>query len=304
MSSKKHIINGTLAAIIAAAVLAAGAMAGCGGKNESKSATPDTVVETQVVTEIVDGVYVDENGNAITDPSGNPIKATEATTKAKEDSKTSKSDSKQQSSSSGSASSKTDSKQQSSSSKAASDKSQSSKSEQSSAASQSSGSSKTDSGSRKQTPSGASDTKTKQETKKDDSAKDLKIAGKSYKVGDKVTCTYYLTVPNQMLNFQGRVQYDTSMLKKTNAYLVAPASYNSLVNPKLDGRVVFNGSDLSGYDFKSPGYEFLVVEYEALKTGTTEPSITFEVLTDTNDKAYAGSDGALTNGAKVSEVYS
>lgn len=300
MSSKKHIINSSLAAIIAAAVLAAGAMAGCGGNSESKSATPDTVVETQVVTEIVNGVYVDENGNAITDPSGNPIKATEETTKAK-DSKTSKSDSKQQSSSSGSASSKTESK--SSSSKTESDKAQSSKSAQSSAAPQSSGS-KTDSGSRKPTPSGAADTKTKPETKKDDSAKELIIAGKSYKVGDKVTCTYYLTVPNQMLNFQGRVQYDTSMLKKTDAYLIAPASYNSLVNPNLEGRVVFNGSDLSGYDFKSPGYEFLVVEYEVLKTGTTEPSISFEVLTDTGDKAYAGSDGALTNGAKVSEVYS
>ena len=300
MSSKKHIINGAFAAIIAAAVLAAGAMAGCGEKSESKSATPDTVVETQVVTEIVNGVYVDENGNAITDPSGNPIKATESATKAA-DSKTSKTESKQQSSSSGSASSKTESKQQSSSSGSASGKTES---KSSSDKSQSSASSKTDSGSRKPTPSGASDSKTKQETKKDDSAKELTISGKSYKVGDKVTCTYYLTVPNQMLNFQGRVQYDSSMLKKTNAYLVAPASYNSLLNPNLDGRVVFNGSDLSGYDFKDPGYEFLVVEYEVLKTGSTEPAITFEVLTDTGDKAYAGGNGALTNGAKVSAVYS
>ena len=116
-------------------------------------------------------------------------------------------------------------------------------------------------------------------------------------------CTYYLMVPNIMLNFQGRVVYDTAMLKKTNAYLVAPASYSAVINPGIDGRVVFNGSMLSGYDFTSPGYDFLVVEYEVLKTGATEPAITFEVITDTSDKTYSGGEGTLTNGAKIWSVY-
>ena len=116
-------------------------------------------------------------------------------------------------------------------------------------------------------------------------------------------CTYFLMVPNTMLNFQGRVVYDETMLKKTGAKLIEPANYSAIVNPNLDGRVVFNGSNLSGYDFTSPGYEFLEVEYEVLKTGSTEPAITFEVLTDTSDKAYANDDGTLGNGAKLRTVY-
>ena len=67
----------------------------------------------------------------------------------------------------------------------------------------------------------------------------------------------------------------------------------------------FNGSNLSGYDYTAPGYEFIVVEYEVLKTGSTEPAITFEVVSDLSDKAYAdSSSGKLINGAKIMSVYS
>lgn len=293
-TTKKNIFKSALAALLAATMIA-GAMAGCGGDKSSK-AEVSAANETQVVTQVVNGVYVDENGQPITDANGDFIPASEAattagdkTSKAKDD-KQSSADNKQNSKSGdtsktqSSASSKTDN--------------------QNSGAQQSAGSGNSGSGERTKTPSGAKNSATKKSTKADDSAKELTIGGKSYKVGDKVTCTYFLTVPQPMLNFQGRVEYDNTMLKKTNAYLVAPASYSAMLNATLDNRVVFNGSDLSGYDFTEPGYEFLVVEYEVLKTGTTEPAITFEVITDTNDKAYAGANGVLSGGAKVMSVYS
>ena len=292
-TTKKNIFKSALAALLAATMIA-GAMAGCGGDKSSK-AEVSAANETQVVTQVVNGVYVDENGQPITDANGDFIPASEAattagdkTSKAKDD-KQSSADNKQNSKSGdtsktqSSASSKTDN--------------------QNSGAQQSAGSGNSGSGERTKTPSGAKNSATKKTTKADDSAKELTIGGKSYKVGDKVTCTYYLMLPNTMLNFQGRVLYDPAMLKKTNAYLVEPANFSSVINTGLEGKVVFNGSDLQGYDFTSPGYAFLVVEYEALKTGATEPAINFEFISDISDVRYSGGEGSLTNGAKVWAVY-
>ena len=282
----------TLTALLTASVLAATALTGCGGKQELGEKS--IVTETQEVTMVANGVYVDANGNAITDPNGNPIPATTGDAA----SQASKAQSTAQSKAESKAQSKTESKAESKAASQAASKTESKA--QSSAAAQSSASD----GARKTTPSGAKDsTATKSTTKEDSAAKELTIGGKSYKVGDKIKCTYFLMVPDTMLNFQGRVVYDNQMLKKTGAHLVAPASYNALLNPDLDGRVVFNGSNLNGYDFTSPGYEFLVVEYEVLKTGATDPALTFEVITDTGDKVYCNSDGALNNGAKAWAVY-
>lgn len=300
--NKSRFCKGSLIALLAAVVISAGAMAGCGGDKKSDSADADTATETQVVTDVVNGVYVDSNGNAITDASGNPIPV--STAPAEEGGKTSKADSDKKTS--GSADSKqssksTDTKQSSS---GGSQSSKSSGTKQSSSGTAQSSQSGKSSGSRTKTPSGAKESNTKQSTKADTSAKNLTIGDKTYNVGDKVVCTYFLDVPVSMLNFQGRVNYDSSMLKVTNAYLVEPANGGAIVNKSIDGKIIFNGSDISGYDFTDPGYEFLVVEYEVLKTGTTNPGITFEVITDLNDKSYANANGVLSGGAKISTVYS
>ncbi len=294
LNTKKHIFKGAFAALLATA-LVAGVMTGCGKSDSSSSGSGDTK-ETQVVTEVVSGILVDENGQPITDEKGNFISATEAD-KTEGDKKQSSSEQKSKTES-GSQKSDTSSKSEGGSQKSDT----SSKSE---GGSQKSDTSSKSDGSRTKTPSGASTVSTTKKSNADTSAKTLTIGGKEYKVGDKVVCTYFLEVPQTMLNFQGQLSFDSSMLKKTNSYLVAPATYSSIINNNLNDRVVFNGSNLSGYDFSSPGYEFLVVEYEVLKTGTTEPAFTFEVLSDVNDKAYAdASSGKLINGAKISAVYS
>ena len=296
-TTKKHIFKGAFAALLAAAVIA-GAMTGC---SKSKSSNSSETNETQVVTQVVSGVYVDENGNAVTDANGDPIPASEAPSNGSKD--TSKSggyNSKQSSSSNQKSNGGSDSKK----SEGDSQKSDSG-SQKSDSGSQKSDTSKSSDGSRVKTPSGASDSNTSKKSKEDSSAKTLSIGGKEYKVGDKVVCTYFLEVPETMLNFQGRIEFDSSMLKKTKAYLVEPATYSSMFNDTFDNRIFFNGSNLSGYDYTAPGYEFIVVEYEVLKTGSTEPAITFEVVSDLSDKAYAdSSSGKLINGAKIMSVYS
>ena len=274
-TQKKHAYRGAVAAILAAALVGAAALSGCSsGEEASKKPEVSVVTGTENVTTVINDVLLDDDGNPVTDPNGSYVHATTAPATTAPQT-TAKADNKKQATTAPAQTSKT----------------------------QTSTPQNNSSDGRQTTPAGAKESPVKTSTKEDSSAKALTVGGKSYKVGDKVTCTYYLMLPNTMLNFQGRVLYDPAMLKKTNAYLVEPANFSSVINTGLEGKVVFNGSDLQGYDFTSPGYAFLVVEYEALKTGATEPAINFEFISDISDVRYSGGEGSLTNGAKVWAVY-
>lgn len=303
ISAKKKLLNGSLIALLAAAVMTA-SLAGCGSAPKEK-ATADEAPATEIVTEEVSGVYVDKDGNIVTEPADQ--KKTDSKTDKPTDGQTSKSGGSNNANGgntdSNSNAGSTTNKNINNNSNNNGSKTDGSKTD-SSKTNSGSGSGAKGNSERKTTPQNAGDGKTSGKSQEDSAAKDLTIGGKTYKVGDKVVCTYFLEVPENMMNYQGKVTYDSTMLKKTDAYLIEPANYGALMNKDLDGRVVFNGSMLSGYDFSSPGYEFLVVEYEVLKTGVTNPSIDFEVITDVNDKSYAGSNGALSNGANVWAVYS
>ncbi len=291
--NSKRLFHGSVVALLAAAIATA-SLAGCGSGDNNKSTADEVVTETQVVTKVVNGVYVDENGNIVTDPVSGSA-ATAATTANGSNKQTS--GSSQQNSAAGSNSGSGNS------GNSGSANSQTSKAASSAGGSGSASTSKTDNTNRKTTPSNAQKGSTEKEAKPDTSAKDLTIGDKHYNVGDKVVCTYFLEVPETMLNFQGDVEYDSSMLKETSFTLVSPADYGAVMNEK-EGKILFNGSMLNGYDFTSPGYEFVVVEFEVLKTGTTTPAITFDVITDLNGKSYAGANGALSNGANVWAVFS
>ena len=308
LKPRRRLLTSALIAVLAATVLTAG-LSGCGGASKEDKATVDEVSVTESsAAENKDSSDVTKPGGeqtpAAVEPAINP--------KVVQNSGTANNNSGSGTANNNSGSAANNNANKSSSNNAGSNNA-GSNSGSSNSGNSGSGSTNTGNGSgssgtksnaeRKTTPSNAGAGKTSGKSKEDSAAKDLTIGGKTFKVGDKVVCTYFLEVPVDMVNFQGVVTYDSSMLKKTNAYLVEPASYSSLMNKDLDGRVVFNGSMLSGYDFTSPGYEFLVVEYEVLKTGTTEPSINFDVITGVNDTSYAGDNGGLTNGANVWAVY-
>ena len=264
--TKKRFSTVALAALLAAAVISS-SMAGCSGSKSSSSSSSnsssDEAPETEVVTRVVNGVYVDENGNIVTDPSGNPA-TVPATTANTAETKAAGSDNKQQSSAANQGGS---SQSSSGSGQASGGNSQSGNG----GGQTSSGGNSGNSGSRVQTPSNASQGNTTKKSKKDSSASGLTIGGKTYNVGDTVTCTYFLEAPETLVNFQGRIDFD---------------------------------SDLLGYDFTSPGYEFIVVEYKVKGKGTADPSIQFEVITSLNNKSYSDNSGILSNGAKIWAVYS
>ena len=306
IETKKRLLNGSIVVLLSAAVMTA-SLAGCSsGKKSSSEASPDEAAATEVVTRVVNGVYVDENGNIVTDPNGQAVSApTEAgktaTTKAAD------SGNKQQSGSSsgntGNSGSNGNSGNTNNGNNGGSGSNQQNNGSGGNSNNGGGNSGNVDNSSRKTTPSNAKSGNTQKKSQENASATNLTIGDRTYNVGDTVKCTFFLYVPVDMLNFQGKVEFDPALLKVKSAQLIAPASFGAMINTGLGDHVSFNGSDLSGYDFTDPGYEFLTVEYEVLGTGTIDPSVVFDVLTDLNDKAYAGNGGALTGGAKIWAVY-
>ena len=94
-TEKKHVFNGVLAALLTAVIVSATALTGCGsGKSDDKPQV-SVVTETQNVTTVLNDILLDDNGNPVTDPSGNPVHATTAPATAAAQA-TTKADAKQQ----------------------------------------------------------------------------------------------------------------------------------------------------------------------------------------------------------------
>lgn len=79
-TERKQHFKTTLVALLTASVLTVTALAGCGGDN--KDAEKSAVTGTEIVTSVVESVYLDDKGNPVTDPSGNPIPVSTAATTA------------------------------------------------------------------------------------------------------------------------------------------------------------------------------------------------------------------------------
>ena len=254
-------------------------LSGCGGSGDEESNETKVVTETQVVTRVVNGVYTDEEGNIIKDEDGHPMTAPSGTPDSDEKEKNENEVKDNKSSDSKSSEHKS---------------SDSSSSDSKSSDSKSSGSKSSDSKS--------SDSKSSKTSKSEGGGDDaLKVGGDSFSVGDTITCTYYVTSPDCFVNYQATLNYDSSVLKATNAKMQGDASSGSVVNYKLDGKVKFNGVNLSTYDFTDGG-KFMVVTYEVIGTGSTSPEISWEIVTDENYKPMV-ENGDLKSSFKVTESW-
>ena len=277
--SKNRFLTASVAAALAAMLATASILSGCGGSGDEESNETKVVTETQVVTRVVNGVYTDEEGNIIKDEDGHPMTAPSGTPDSDEKEKNenevkdNKSSDSKSSENKSSDSSSSDSK--SSDSKSSDNKSSDSKS---------------------------SDSKSNKTSKSEGGGDDaLKVGGDSFSVGDTITCTYYVTSPDCFVNYQATLNYDSSVLKATNAKMQGDASSGSVVNYKLDGKVKFNGVNLSTYDFTDGG-KFMVVTYEVIGTGSTSPEISWEIVTDENYKPMV-ENGDLKSSFKVTESW-
>ena len=307
-SVSNRMFRASVASLLAATVITASVLSGCFWDSDDKGDTSETeiITETQVVTKVVNGVYADEDGNIITDDNGQPVSASkdatnsptiaDANTAAQNSSSGNGGNSSSGINNGGSNSSGNSGNSNTPSKSGSSNKTSNSGNSGSSSNSGNSGNSGQSSSQSSQT------TRPPRNPASSDSSKVLKVDGEKYNVGDTIYCTYFLYVPVDMLNFQGTITYNGSYLKVKKANLVAPASYGGILNYNLDQKIKFNGTMLNGYNYTEPGDNFLYVEYEVLKSGTTSTNISFEVLNDVNNKSYA-SGGKLINSATIKPIY-
>lgn len=290
------------AAILAALIAATALFTGCGGNNDN--ATPDeaeketrVVTETQVVTRVVDGVYTDEDGNVIKDENGQPMTAPPGTPDT---------DSKGGSAQGGGNSGGNNGNAANGGNGANGGSASSSAQGGGNSANSSAGSNNSKSGGNSNSSSnsgGNSGNSGNSEKKAEPGSSTLSLGGKTYNVGDKVTCTYTLTSKKLMSNFQALINYDGKCLKATNAYLDGPAKSGSVINYELDSQIKFNGINLNGYNYTKPA-NFLVVEYEVIGGGSTAPEFVWQISTDTKDNPLVTKGKADTSIITLNASYS
>lgn len=276
-AKSKRFFIASVAAMMATMLVTASVLAGCGGSSDGDNKETSVVTETQIVTRVVNGVFTDKDGNVLKDKDGQPMTAPSGTPDTDDKSQSSKSE-------------KSESGQSSGSEKSESGKSDSSESEKS----ESSKSEKSES----------SKTESKSESSKSDNkggSSGVKLGGKTYSVGDTVTCVYKVESPDAFINYQCTLYYDSDLLKVTNAKTAGDAKSGSVVNYNLDGKVKFNGINLTGYDYIDGG-DFFTVTYEVVGNGTAEPELDFEIVTDMKDQPLVV-NGSLKSSFKVSESY-
>lgn len=282
-TNAKSCLTAALAALIAFSAMAASVMAGCGENGES-AASGDageteivTIVGTQVVTEtrIVDATANSEGNSGGSDSESSGGSEGSGNSSGSEGSgNSSGSDSKSSTASNGG--------NNASSSSGKTTSSSSNKNDSSSAANSSSGSS---SGSKV-------------------NSSVCRVDGQKFKVGDTIVCTYRLSTPKTLENYQGTIKYDSKCLKATKAKLESPAKTGGIINYKNSGRIDFNGINIGdGYDYTKGG-KFLTVTYEVLSGGTVNTSIDWVaacVFDDSDNNLIK--NGKPVSGFTVSKSY-
>ncbi|MGN0501919.1 MAG: hypothetical protein ACI4HN_03245, partial [Ruminococcus sp.] len=126
----------------------------------------------------------------------------------------------------------------------------------------------------------------------------------SYTAKDKqIQVTYYLQCDNMILNMQGGIYYDSSVLNlaDTNtAKTCIPgfASGSYFVNFNLTDKAMFNATNLNLYDFTSKGVFFTAV-FDIVGSGDTEVNLDVDVITATTANSY----DELTDASDIDLVY-
>lgn len=282
----KHILTIALASIIVLSVTSAAVMSGCGESSESTNETR-TITETELVTVVVDGTTAtDANGNAVSAENTGSRTSSDGSNSGEKN----ESSSSEKTNNSGSSSSSANSSSGNSNSSSSASSNSSSKTNSSSASSNSSSSSS-------KTNSASSNTH-----KPVTNSNACTLDGHKFAVGDTVTCVYKLTAPEKLENYQAYITYDTKYLSVKSAYLDGPADSGGLLNYNLNGKIKFNGSNITkGYNYTKED-NFVVVNYEIKASGSTKPKFNWEVATGVSKKAYV-IDNKPSSGLKITKEY-
>lgn len=119
----------------------------------------------------------------------------------------------------------------------------------------------------------------------------ITINGKEFQVGDTVTYTAYLGGINQpVCGVDGSVNYNSSLLKIKEDSIQFPNIGNPIYNAKEKDELLFNTSNLDGFDFASEKV-LVKVSFEVVGTSnatSSDISLTFRELLDFNSKKLQG----------------
>ena len=307
---KNYCLIAALASLVAFSTMAASVMSGC-GENSDEQKTTDIVHETRIDTQIE--TKIETYTEVVTDAQGNTeyVKETKAVPVNNNAGGNSKSgDSGNNSENSGGSSSGKNSNSQQSS---VIEKSETSKNTNNSSSKTDSGktnnnsnknnnnSNKNNNNSNKNNNSSSSKSDS---SKSDNNSKSLKIGGKTFNVGDTIVCTYNLTTPAVLENYQATIKYDSSKLTCKSAKMSEPAKYGAMLNTKIAGEISLSGVNIGdGYDYTNGG-AFMTVVYEVKGGGSTSPSYNWEVACRASDsKNLIDKKGKPAIGFKLSSSY-
>lgn len=294
---KNYCLIAALASLVAFSTMAASVMSGCGENSDEQKAT-EIVHETRIDTQIE--TKIETYTEVVTDAQGNTeyVKETKAVPVNNNAGGNSKSgDSGNNSENSGGSSSGKKSNSQQSS---VIEKSETSKTTNNSSSKTDSGKTNNNSNKNNNSSSSKSDS-----SKSDDSnSKSLKIGGKTFNVGDTIVCTYNLTTPAVLENYQATIKYDSSKLICKSAKMSEPAKYGAMLNIKIAGEISLSGVNIGdGYDYTNGG-AFMTVVYEVKGGGSTSPSYHWEVACRASDsKNLIDKKGKPASGFKLSSSY-
>lgn len=317
---KNYCLIAALASLVAFSTMAASVMSGCGENSDEQKTTEivhETRIDTQVETRIetYTEVVTDAQGNTeyVEETKAVPVNSDKANNNGNSSDKSESSANNNKGSNNGNNNSNKNNNSANSSSNKGSNNQTSSKTERSESSNTNSSSSKTDSGKTNNNSSSSKSDSSKSDSSKSDSSKSdsskteskiLTVGGKKYNIGDTVVCTYELTTPAVLENYQATISYDSSKLSCLTAKMSEPAKNGAMLNKNLNGEIKTCGSNIGdGYDYTNGG-KFMTVTYVVKAGGSTSPKFNWEIACRASDSKNLISDsGKPASGFKLTTAY-
>lgn len=296
---KNYCLIAALASLVAFSTMAASVMSGC-GENSDEQKTTEIVHETRIDTQIE--TKIETYTEVVTDAQGNTEYVEE--TKA-----VPVNNNNAGGNNSGNLSSNSSDENPNSQQSSAVEKSESSKTTNNSSSKTDTSKTNNNNNSNKNDNNNSnnnSSSSSKPDTSKADNnnSKTLKIGGKTYNVGDTIVCTYNLTAPTVLENYQATIKYDSSKLACKSAKMSGDAKNGAILNKQIAGEISLSGVNIGdGYDYTKGG-AFMTVIYEVTSGGSTSPSFNWEVACRASDsKNLIDKKGNPASGFKLTSSY-
>lgn len=297
---KNYCLIAALASLVAFSTMAASVMSGC-GENSDEQKTTEVVHETRIETQIE--TKIETYTEVVTDAQGNTEYVEETKAVPVNNNADGNSKSSNNSANTGNSSSDKNSNSQQSS---VIEKSETSKTTNNSSSKTDSGKTNNNKNNNNNSSKNNNSSSSKSDSSKSDdsNSKTLKIGGKTFNVGDTIVCTYHLTTPATLENYQAKIKYDSSKLTCKSARMSEPAKNGAMLNQKISGEISISGINIGdGYDYTSGG-TFMTVVYEVTGGGSTSPSYKWEVACRASDsKNLIDKKGNPASGFKLTSSY-